>query len=84
MATRERKINFTIKEGNYLQLGYRPYGSGQPFVQVLPSPFYSQTPYSLFLDDSIIYEYELREICQSGCPEVVGNPIYINEVDDTL
>lgn len=80
MANKELRINYTIPVGSYLKLGYRPLGSGQAFVQVLPAPFYNQTPFSVFLNESTIWEFELRQICEA-CPEEVSPAIYISETD---
>lgn len=77
MATKVLKINYTIPIGSYLQLGYRPIGSGLEFVRVQPNPFYNQSPYSIELDAATYWEFELKTICEE-C-ESTSSAIYIQE-----
>lgn len=71
-------INFTIAVGDYLKLGYRPIGAPS-FTYISPNLFFNQTPYTLSLPSSAVYEFELTTLCGGNdCPEP-STSVYITE-----
>jgi hypothetical protein len=82
MANKTLLINFTIAPGKYLKLCYRPIGSTDPFTCVPTQIYWTDSPFSLVVDDTYLYELELSTICGS-CDANSGtsNPVYILEPD---
>lgn len=65
MAFEANTGSTTIEFGATLRIGYRVYGSTNPFTYLSSFPSYNDLPYTFSLPSNGIWEIEYTQICPS-------------------